>query len=54
MRVTVIGGTGKEGRGLAARWAAAGHEVVLGSRDGARAAAVAAWLRARGVAAGSI
>lgn len=41
MRVTVIGGTGKEGRGLAARWAAAGHEVVLGSRDGARAAAVA-------------
>lgn len=46
MRIAVIGGTGKEGRGLAMRWAAAGHTVVLGSRDGARAAQVASELSA--------
>lgn len=32
-----IGGTGPEGRGLAVRLAAAGHDVVIGSRDAARA-----------------
>ena len=31
------GGTGREGRGLALRWAAKGHDVVIGSRDAARA-----------------
>lgn len=36
-RVAVIGGTGAEGSGLAARWAKAGIEVVIGSRDAARA-----------------
>lgn len=41
MRVAIVGGTGKEGRGLALRWARAGHEVRLGSRDAARADAVA-------------
>lgn len=41
MRVGIVGGTGKEGRGLALRWARAGHEVRLGSRDAARAQAVA-------------
>jgi NADPH-dependent F420 reductase len=41
MRVGIIGGTGKEGRGLALRWAFAGHEVRLGSRDAARAHAIA-------------
>jgi NADPH-dependent F420 reductase len=41
MRIAVIGGTGKEGRGLALRWAVAGHQVVVGSRDGERAAAAA-------------
>lgn len=39
--VAVLGGTGKEGRGLALRWARAGIEVFLGSRDPARAAATA-------------
>lgn len=39
MRIALIGGTGKEGRGLAVRWAAAGHQVVLGSRDAERARA---------------
>ncbi len=38
MRIGIIGGTGREGRGLALRWARAGHEVVIGSRDAARAA----------------
>ena len=49
MRIGVIGGTGKEGRGLAARWAAAGHDIVLGSRDAARAATVAATLDPAGL-----
>jgi hypothetical protein len=37
MRIAIIGGTGKEGRGLALRWARAGHRVAIGSRDAARA-----------------
>src|SRR5690349_4124908 len=37
MRVAIIGGTGKEGRGLALRWARKGHQVLIGSRDPARA-----------------
>ncbi|MBT3943658.1 MAG: NADPH-dependent F420 reductase [Chloroflexi bacterium] len=32
-----IGGTGPEGKGLAVRFATAGHEVVIGSRDETRA-----------------
>jgi NADPH-dependent F420 reductase len=36
MKIGIVGGTGKEGTGLAIRWAKAGHEVVLGSRDGER------------------
>jgi NADPH-dependent F420 reductase len=35
--IPIIGGTGALGYGLAVRWAAAGQEVVIGSRDGARA-----------------
>jgi len=38
MDIGVIGGTGKEGYGLALRWARAGHHVVIGSRDAARGA----------------
>ena len=44
MRIAVLGGTGKEGSGLAYRWALAGHEVVIGSRDAAKAAAGAVEL----------
>jgi hypothetical protein len=40
--VALIGGTGKLGSALAARFARAGHSVVIGSRDGARAERVAA------------
>lgn len=45
-RVAVVGGTGKEGFGLAGRWAKAGLDVVIGSRDEGRAAAAADRLRA--------
>ncbi|HEY1690645.1 MAG TPA: NADPH-dependent F420 reductase [Polyangiaceae bacterium] len=48
MRITLLGGTGKEGRGLALRWAKAGHDVVVGSRDAARARDCAATLSGRG------
>ena len=44
MNIGVLGGTGKEGGGLAYRWALAGHDVVIGSRDKAKAAAGAAEL----------
>jgi len=44
MKIGIIGGTGKEGRGLAVRWAKAGHDVVIGSRDAERGAAKAAEL----------
>ncbi|MCE7795458.1 NADPH-dependent F420 reductase [Sphingobium sufflavum] len=40
--IAVLGGAGKEGGGLALRWAHAGHTVVIGSRDAERAAAAAA------------
>lgn len=32
IRLAIIGGTGKEGSGLALRWADAGYEVIVGSR----------------------
>jgi len=41
MNIAIVGGTGKEGRGMAMRWAKAGHAVFIGSRDGARARAAA-------------
>ena len=42
--IALIGGTGPEGRGLATRFALAGHRVILGSRDPAHGAAAAAEL----------
>lgn len=45
--VAIIGGTGTLGSGLAARWAAAGYAIVIGSRDGARAEAAARRLTER-------
>ncbi len=32
-KIGIIGGTGKEGTGLAYRWVQAGHEVIIGSRQ---------------------
>jgi NADPH-dependent F420 reductase len=44
--IAIVGGTGDEGRGLARRWALAGEQVIIGSRDGERARKVAAELAA--------
>lgn len=44
MIIGVLGGTGREGSGLAFRWALKGHEIVIGSRDVRKAEAVAGEL----------
>jgi NADPH-dependent F420 reductase len=41
MTIAVLGGTGKEGKGLAYRWAKAGYRVLIGSRSEDRAKAAA-------------
>ena len=41
MRIGILGGTGPAGRGLAVRLAAAGDDVVIGSRDAERATGIA-------------
>ncbi|MBI2216219.1 MAG: NADPH-dependent F420 reductase [Candidatus Rokubacteria bacterium] len=46
MKIAILGGTGKEGFGLAARWVELDHAIVIGSRDAERARAKAAELRA--------
>ena len=46
MKIGIIGGTGPAGRGLAIRSAAAGHSVVIGSRDAGRSHETAEGLRA--------
>jgi 8-hydroxy-5-deazaflavin:NADPH oxidoreductase len=42
MTIAVLGGTGKEGKGLAYRWAKAGYHVLIGSRTPEKAVAAAA------------
>ena len=42
MKVGILGGTGPQGRGLARRLAAAGHDVLIGSRTAERAELIAA------------
>jgi len=37
LTIAVLGGTGKEGKGLAYRWAKAGYKVLIGSRASERA-----------------
>ena len=44
MIVSILGGTGEQGPGMALRWAKAGVEVIIGSRQQARAEAIAAEL----------
>jgi len=44
MTIAIIGGTGPQGKGLALRFAQAGVPVVIGSRDGAKAAECAEQL----------
>ena len=36
-KIAILGGTGALGGGLARRWAKAGHQIVIGSRDQAKA-----------------
>jgi NADPH-dependent F420 reductase len=48
VKIGIVGGTGKLGSGLSARWARAGHAIALGSRDAAKARAHAAELVAAG------
>ncbi len=45
--LAVLGGTGKEGKGLAYRWAKAGYTVYIGSRTPAKAQRAATEIRAR-------
>lgn len=42
--IAILGGTGDQGPGLALRWAAAGHHVIIGSRVLEKAQAVATEL----------
>jgi NADPH-dependent F420 reductase len=46
LTIAVLGGTGKEGSGLAMRWALGGYRVIIGSRDANKAAARAQELNA--------
>jgi NADPH-dependent F420 reductase len=48
MVIGILGGTGDQGRGLAARFAAAGNPVIIGSRSAERAEAAAAAIVAAG------
>ncbi len=41
MTISVLGGTGKEGKGLAYRWAKAGYRVLIGSRNPQKAISTA-------------
>ncbi len=50
LSIGILGGTGAEGRGLACRFAQAGHPVIIGSRSAERASAAAAVLAAAGFA----
>ncbi len=47
LTVAVLGGTGKEGSGLAMRWALKGYRVVIGSREAAKAASRASEMNAK-------
>lgn len=44
LTIAVLGGTGKEGKGLAYRWAKAGYRVLIGSRSSEKAEAAASEL----------
>jgi NADPH-dependent F420 reductase len=45
-KIAILGGTGQEGSGIALRLAKAGHRVILGSRDAAKANAAAVQMKA--------
>jgi NADPH-dependent F420 reductase len=41
VKIAILGGTGNEGFGLGYRWAAAGHEIIIGSRQQEKGAGAA-------------
>ena len=45
LSIAILGGTGKEGKGLAYRWARAGYRVFIGSRTAEKAIAAANEIR---------
>jgi hypothetical protein len=45
--IAILGGTGKEGPGLALRWAVAGYPIIIGSRQSEKALATATELNVR-------
>jgi hypothetical protein len=45
--IAILGGTGKEGKGLAYRWVKAGYPVIIGSRQTEKAQKVVTELRQR-------
>lgn len=47
MKIAILGGTGPEGSGLGLRWAAAGHQVIIGSRQMEKGQQAAAELQGR-------
>ncbi len=47
LKIAVLGGTGKEGKGLAYRWAMSGYHVLIGSRTEEKALAAAKELQAK-------
>ncbi|MGH9730089.1 MAG: NADPH-dependent F420 reductase [Candidatus Acidiferrales bacterium] len=44
--ITIVGGTGAEGLGLALRWARAGESIIIGSREASKAREAAAQIAA--------
>jgi 8-hydroxy-5-deazaflavin:NADPH oxidoreductase len=52
--IAILGGTGPQGRGLAFRWARAGENVIIGSRDAKRAENAAADIGEKAGARGKI
>lgn len=45
--IAIIGGTGKEGKGLAYKWGKAGYQVIIGSRDPSKAEETARTLKTK-------
>ncbi len=52
--IAIVGGTGPEGTGLALRWARAGEQIVIGSRDPSRAQSAALQIAEKAGATGSV
>jgi len=52
--IAIVGGTGPEGSGLAWRWARAGEQIVIGSRNAARAQGAATQIAEKAGVLGSV